>query len=125
MDATKESVMRDKVTVRTLRAVASLLPMALLAPLAVGCSNGGTGGLPDDIKTIVFIQRTPRDSQGNVFDYTSYAGGGRLVKLSPPHAGETPQVLFPTEAACAGLVDPSAADTAGEIQKCMTGADIM
>src|SRR5437764_13023575 len=59
MEATKESVyMRDNATIRTLRNVAGLLPVALLAPIA-GCSNGSDGGaLPADVKAIVFLQRT-------------------------------------------------------------------
>ena len=69
--------MRENSTVRTLRTVAALLPIALLAPIVAGCSNGSDGGaLPPDVKAIVFLQRTPRGDQGNVFDYTSYAAGG-------------------------------------------------
>jgi hypothetical protein len=49
----------------------------------------------------VFLQRTPRGDQGNVFDYTSYAPGGRLVKLEPASANGTLVTLFPTEAICA------------------------
>jgi Hydrazine synthase alpha subunit middle domain len=105
--------MRDKSTVRTLRGVA-WLPLAVLA---AGCSNGSDGGgLPQDVKAIVFLQRTPRDSQGNVFDYTSYAGGGKLVKLEPPSADGTPTTLFPTADTCAAL---------GMDASCVNQADIM
>ena len=109
--------MRDKFKVRTLRGVASLLPVALLAPVvAASCSNdSGSGGLPDDVKAIVFLQRTPRGDQGNVFDYTGYQGGGRLVKLEPPNARGTLTTLFPSADVCAALGD---ADCAGK-------ADIM
>jgi hypothetical protein len=92
--------MRDKATVRTLRGVASLLG---LATLAGSCGNNNDGPLLPDVKAIVFLQRTPRDSQGNVFDYTSYAGGGRLVKLEPASADGTPTTLFPTADTCAAL----------------------
>ena len=52
--------MRDNLTIRTLRTVAAFLPAAILAPIA-GCSNGSNGGgLPPDVKAIVFLQRTPR-----------------------------------------------------------------
>jgi hypothetical protein len=95
--------MREHSTVRTLRTVAALLPIALLAPIA-GCSNGSDGGaLPPDVKAIVFLQRTPRGDQGNVFDYTSYAAGGRLVALTPPSADGTPTSLFPTADTCVAL----------------------
>src|SRR5512138_1105491 len=107
--------MRDNFTVRTLRMVAALLPVALLAPLA-GFSNGSDGGaLPPDVKAIVFLQRTPRGDQGNVFDYTSYAAGGRLVALTPASADGTPTTLFPTADTCAAL---------GADASCVGSADI-
>jgi hypothetical protein len=46
----------------------------------------GGAGLPQDVDSIVFLQRTARMGTGNVFDYTDYKPGGRLVKLSPPSA---------------------------------------
>jgi hypothetical protein len=110
--------MRDKSTVKTLRGVAWLLPMALLAPLG-GCSNSsnpGSGVLGPEVSAIVFLQRTPRADQGNVFDYTSYAGGGRLVKLEPPSADGTLTTLFPTAEACAGL---------GLDANCVSQTDVM
>ncbi|HEY7373558.1 MAG TPA: hypothetical protein VIF57_15465 [Polyangia bacterium] len=55
------------------------------------------------MKAIVFLQRMPRGDQGNVFDYTSYAAGGRLVKLEPPSANGTPTTLFPTAQTCIDL----------------------
>ena len=108
--------MRDKFKVRTLRGVASLLPLALLAPVVVAsCSDGNGGALPPDVKAIVFLQRTPRGDQGNVFDYTGYEAGGRLVKLEPPSADGKLTTLFPNAEVCAALGD---ADCAGK-------ADIM
>src|SRR5262245_28663724 len=62
----------------------------------VGCQEGKTTtpGVPPDVKAIIFLQRTARnDGVGNVFDYTSYAPGGRLVKLEPPSADGTLTVL--------------------------------
>src|SRR5262245_20933171 len=101
-----ERHMRDKVKVRTLRGFASLLPLALLAPIAGSCSDDGhpTGTvLPKDVTALIFLQRTPRGDQGNVFDYTSYAGGGRLVKLAPAAADGTLTTLFPTAQTCTDL----------------------
>jgi Hydrazine synthase alpha subunit middle domain len=109
--------MRDKFTVRTLRTVTALLPVALLAPIAgLSCSNDNTDALPPDVKAIVFLQRTPRGDQGNVFDYQSYAGGGRLVKLSPPSANGKPTTLFPTAQTCTDL---------GLDASCVNAVDIM
>ena len=46
--------MRENATIKTLRTVAALLPVALLAPIA-GCSNGSDGGaLTPDVKAIVY-----------------------------------------------------------------------
>ena len=80
----------------------NMAPFALLAPLAgPSCSNDtGTGALPPDVKAIVFLQRVPRGDQGNVFDYQSYAGGGRLVMLKPPGADGTPTTLRSGNTAC-------------------------
>ncbi|HEX4509953.1 MAG TPA: hypothetical protein VH328_07745, partial [Burkholderiaceae bacterium] len=70
-----------------------LLTTGLSLSLVLGaCSNsGGLGGgqgaaslLPADVRAIVFVQRTPRNSTGNVFDYDSYVPGGSLMKLEPP-----------------------------------------
>src|SRR4051812_6799337 len=67
------------------------LPMVGLGMLAAAACNsadsgqGGTGSiLPADVHAIVFLQRVPRDSNGNVFDYASYVAGGRIMKLEPP-----------------------------------------
>jgi hypothetical protein len=83
--------MRDKVTARTL--VAALL--ATLGLSAASCSSGNndTPALPQGVKAIVFLQRTPRNDQGNVFDYTSFVAGARLVMLQPPAANGTLTVL--------------------------------
>jgi hypothetical protein len=100
--------MRRKVTAGTLRGLGSLLPLAMLAaglvPATGGCSGGESGGaLPDDVKAILFLQRMPRNDQGNVFDYTSYSPGARLVKLEPPSADGQITVLFPTVDHCVAL----------------------
>jgi hypothetical protein len=116
--------MRDNLTIRTLRTVAAFLPAAILAPIA-GCSNGSDGGaLPPDVKAIVFLQRTPRADQGNVFDYTSYKAGGRLVRLSPPSADGVKTTLFPTDASCRGLYDPNDANIESLVSDCVNQSDI-
>jgi hypothetical protein len=53
---------------------------------AASCSKSSAPALPDDVRSIVFLQRMPRTDAGNVFEYTSYVPGGRLVKLEPPSA---------------------------------------
>ena len=55
-----------------------------------GCNSGDTPGqgaqslLPADVRAIVFVQRTARNSGGNVFDYANFVPGGSLMKLEPP-----------------------------------------
>ncbi|HVR61960.1 MAG TPA: hypothetical protein VMU50_08680 [Polyangia bacterium] len=52
-----------------------------------GCSGGSTqNALGGDVHAIIFLQRPLRNDGGNVFDYTSYKAGGRLVTLEPPAA---------------------------------------
>jgi hypothetical protein len=58
-----------------------------LAAAAVACSNNrGSGPVPNDVTSVIFLQRIARNNTGNVFDYTSYVPGGRLVTLTPPSA---------------------------------------
>jgi hypothetical protein len=82
-----------KTTARTLpvRSLRSpLLLLATLAGLPAGCtlsSDTPSPGIPEDVRAVVFLQRVARnDGVGNVFDYTSFKAGGRLVKLEPPSA---------------------------------------
>jgi hypothetical protein len=77
--------MTDKPTRKTLRSAKAVLLAIALASTAAACSDGGSP-LPDDVKAIMFLQRMPRQDQGNVFEYTSFAAGGRLVMLEPPSA---------------------------------------
>ena len=70
---------------------ASLRVGILTVGLAMGlaaCSDNGTSvtALPPDVQSVIFLQRSPRNSNGNVFDYTSFVPGARLVKLEPPSA---------------------------------------
>jgi hypothetical protein len=64
--------------------------VTLALALGGACSKSDTGSavspLPADVRAIVFLQRVPRTDNGNVFEYTSYLPGGRLVKLEPPSA---------------------------------------
>ena len=67
----------------------------LMTGLLAGCSasQSASPGLPEDVKAVVFMQRAARNSNGNVFDYTSYLPGGRIVKLEPPAANGQLTVL--------------------------------
>ncbi len=117
--------MADKL--RTFGWVQAAAAAAVLA--GAGC-NSGTGGtnvsaLPADVKAITFLQRPRVDmngnrfnDQGNVFEYTTFHAGGRLVTLSPPSADGKLSVLFPTADACTQL-------GADDVNGCVGGSDIM
>ncbi|HVK73928.1 MAG TPA: hypothetical protein VM734_11445, partial [Kofleriaceae bacterium] len=52
---------------------------------AVACGGSDPGPL-DGVDSVVFLQRPKRNETGDIFQYTSYVPGARLVKLSPPTA---------------------------------------
>jgi hypothetical protein len=53
---------------------------------AVGCGGGDSGPL-SNVDSLVILQRPKRNKDvGNVFAYTSYKPGARLVQLKPPTA---------------------------------------
>jgi len=53
--------------------------------VAMGCGQDNTGPL-SNIDSLVILQRPKRNEMGDIFQYTSYMPGARLVKLSPPTA---------------------------------------
>lgn len=74
--------------------VGSLFAVAVGGGFTGGCRSSAKDGganteVPSDVDAIVFLQRVARSGTGNVFDYTDYKPGGRLVKLSPPAADGT------------------------------------
>jgi hypothetical protein len=71
------------------------LTLVLMGALTqAGCDDSGTGEGPlDGVDSIVFLQRIARGGMGDIFNYTSYEAGGRIVKLSPPTADGKLEVL--------------------------------
>jgi hypothetical protein len=121
--------MGDKLTVKTLWLLqASVLGFALAA--GAGCNSSGsstnTEALPADVQAITFLQRTPRNDDGNVFDYNNFVAGGRLVMLSPPSANGTLTVVFPNTATCTQLLTPpgGAAPSQGDVDNCVSQSDV-
>ena len=95
------------------KALRLMLGVAFASTAFVGCGGGSSGNqsaLPEDVKAILFLQRTPRDSEGNVFDYASYEAGGRLVKLEPPVGGRDEDPIVDLDVFKAN-VDPDANGT--------------
>jgi hypothetical protein len=67
--------------------------LSLLVLTAFGCGGSSEGPL-DNIKALAILQRAPRlGGIGDVFQYTSYEPGGRIMKLQPPTADGTLTVL--------------------------------
>jgi hypothetical protein len=120
--------MRNKANHRKLRAHLVLGLGAVSAALGACSSTQSPSNspLPNDVKAVLFLQRMPRTDSGNVFDYTSFVPGGRLVKLEPPSADGVLTVLFPTTETCTQIYmdasgnppDPSV------VSACVTGSDI-
>ncbi|HEX3758793.1 MAG TPA: hypothetical protein VHW23_08815 [Kofleriaceae bacterium] len=59
---------------------------ALFTLGALGCGGGGDSGPLSNVDSLVILQRPKRNDVGNVFSYTSYVPGARLVQLKPPTA---------------------------------------
>lgn len=63
-----------------------ILGTALAAATFGGACGGDDPGPLDGIDSVVFLQRPSRNEMGDIFQYTSYIAGARIVKLSPPTA---------------------------------------
>jgi hypothetical protein len=117
--------MGDKLTLKTLWLLqVSVLGLALAAGAGCTSTSNSTNvsALPADVKAITFLQRTPRNDDGNVFDYNNFVAGGRLSMLSPPSADGKLTVVFPNEATCGQILGASASAT--DISNCVTGSDV-
>ena len=79
------------------------LSAALVLAIA-GCAGDDSGPILKDVKSIIFIQRTARNEMGNVFDYTGYVGGGRIVNLGSLAGKEGLTGFAAYSAASAGVI---------------------
>jgi hypothetical protein len=64
----------------------------------MGCGGDDNNGPLGDVDALIVLQRPKRNDMGDIFQYTSYKAGARLVKLSPPTADGKLETLFPTPA---------------------------
>lgn len=53
---------------------------------SVGCGGEDDAGPLGNVDALIILQRPKRNEMGDIFQYTSYLPGARLVKLSPPTA---------------------------------------
>lgn len=81
-----------------------LTGIALSALLVITACGSGDPGPIDGVDEVVFLQRQLRGGTGDIFQYTSYMPGARLVKLSPPTADGKLTVL------CCDNMGPEYAD---------------
>jgi len=64
----------------------------LAATSSIGCGSDDTGPL-SNVDALIILQRVKRNDTGDIFQYTSYVPGARLVKLSPPTADGKLEVI--------------------------------
>lgn len=60
--------------------------LAVFATAGLGCGGDGNSGPLGNVDSLVILQRPKRNDMGDVFQYTSYVPGARLITLSPPTA---------------------------------------
>src|SRR5690349_11842182 len=58
-----------------------------------GCGNDDNTGPLGNVDALVILQRPKRNDMGDIFQYTSYIPGAKLVKLSPPTADGTQTII--------------------------------
>ncbi|HET7501759.1 MAG TPA: hypothetical protein VFK02_12165 [Kofleriaceae bacterium] len=56
---------------------------------SAGCGGGDDSGPLGNIQSLIILQRPKRNDNGDIFQYTSYVPGARLVQLQPPTADGT------------------------------------
>ncbi|HEU4734128.1 MAG TPA: hypothetical protein VFT22_39830, partial [Kofleriaceae bacterium] len=55
----------------------------------IGCGGGDDSGPLGNVDSLIILQRPKRNDNGDIFQYTSYIPGARLVQLQPPTADGT------------------------------------
>lgn len=67
--------------------------IALGAALLAACGGSDNTGPLGNVDSLVILQRAARNDMGDIFQYTSYIPGAKLIKLSPPTADGKRTVL--------------------------------
>ena len=73
----------------SMKSIAIGAAVMTLGTIGVGCGNGGPSddeGPLGGVESLIILQRPKRNDSGDIFQYTSYKAGARLVQLSPPTA---------------------------------------
>lgn len=93
---------------------------------SVGCGGDDDTGPLGSVDALIVLQRPKRNDMGDIFQYTSYRAGARIVKLSPPTADGKLETLFPTAAQGAEFAnaDVSGYDISFDAQKIVFSAKL-
>ncbi|HSN24925.1 MAG TPA: hypothetical protein VLT45_01535, partial [Kofleriaceae bacterium] len=67
--------------------------IALGAALLAACGGSDNTGPLGNVDSLVILQRQARNDMGDIFQYTSYVPGAKLIQLSPPTADGKRTVL--------------------------------
>jgi hypothetical protein len=102
--------------------LALTLAAATLVPSA-GCGGEDPGPL-DGVDSVVFLQRPRRNEMGDIFQYTSYIPGARIVKLSPPTADGELTVLCCDQDAAFAQADISGYDLSFDAREIVFAAKL-
>ncbi len=70
----------------TLKTLTLGTAVAVAATTATGCGGEQSSGPLGDVDALIVLQRPARNEMGDIFQYTSYEPGARLIKLEPPTA---------------------------------------
>ncbi len=62
---------------------------ALFTSAQMGCGGDDNTGPLGNVDSLIILQRPKRNDMGDIFQYTSYIAGARIVELSPPTADGT------------------------------------
>src|SRR3970040_927452 len=74
---------------RNLKTIAIGAALLTAGTGVLGCDSDDNTGPLGNVDALVILQRVKRNDMGDIFQYTSYVPGARLVKLSPPTADGT------------------------------------
>ncbi len=95
---------------------------ALFTLGALGCGGGGDSGPLSNVDSLIILQRPKRNDVGNVFAYTSFKPGARLIQLKPPTAAGTVTPICCSQDPDMGDVDISGYDLSFDAQTIVLSA---
>jgi len=75
---------------------------ALFTAAGMGCGGEDNSGPLGNVDALIILQRPSRNDMGDIFQYTSYVPGAKLVKLTPPTADGQLETIFPSASLLAG-----------------------